>query len=148
MSIFYIFILTPIALFIIFVVIALKFPPTPEQLEAVRQTQADRGVRRAENEKRRAAKQRIRNAPAKLAARKESNDNLMWGPINKELICPHCTNKGKVHTKLVTKKSGISGAKATGALLTGGVSLLATGLSSKGKMTQAFCGNCRSQWGF
>ena len=49
-----------------------------------------------------------------------------------------------VLTKHVEIKKGISGAKATGAILTAGVSLLATGLSRKEGQTQAHCENCNS----
>lgn len=70
------------------------------------------------------------------------------GKPQAELICPHCQTKGHVLTKKVSKKAGISGAKATGAVLTGGVSLLATGLSRKDKLTEAHCVNCDSTWHF
>lgn len=50
--------------------------------------------------------------------------------------------------KAVTRKKGVSGAKATGALMTGGVSLLATGLSRKEGLTQAHCEKCGSTWDF
>ena len=62
------------------------------------------------------------------------------------LICSHCGVRGDVQTKPVKVKTGISGAKATGALLTGGLSLLATGLSHKQKATEAHCDNCGSTW--
>src|SRR5690348_14328204 len=42
------------------------------------------------------------------------------------MICPQCQVRGKVFTTKVSVKKGISGGKATGALLTGGLSLLAT----------------------
>jgi hypothetical protein len=71
-----------------------------------------------------------------------------WGTINSELICPHCQTKGKVHAKPVKIKKGVSGAKATGAILTGGLSLLATGLSRKEDTTQEHCENCNSTWLF
>jgi hypothetical protein len=45
-------------------------------------------------------------------------------------------------------KQGISGGKATGAVLTMGVSMLATGLSRKQKVTKANCKNCASEWVF
>ena len=70
------------------------------------------------------------------------------GPRSSEMVCPHCQTKGKIHTKAVTSKKGVSGAKATGAILTGGVSLLATGLSRKENQTRAFCANCSSTWHF
>jgi hypothetical protein len=71
-----------------------------------------------------------------------------WGKYNAALVCPHCQNKGSVRVKPITKKTGISGAKATGAILTGGLSVLATGLSQKEDKTQAHCTNCRSTWVF
>ena len=70
------------------------------------------------------------------------------GSLNKHMICPHCQNKGAVRTKRVQRKRGISGGKATGALLTGGLSLLATGLSRKQTVTEAWCGTCKSTWEF
>ncbi len=51
------------------------------------------------------------------------------GELNRAMVCPHCQTRGSVYTKAVTQKKGVSGGKATAALLTGGVSLLATGLS-------------------
>ena len=65
-----------------------------------------------------------------------------YGPVNPQLVCPHCGVAGHVRAKSVKAKQGISGGKATGALLTGGVSILATGLSRKQRVTQCQCGNC------
>lgn len=62
------------------------------------------------------------------------------------LVCPHCQTKGKVRTRLATRKVGVSGGKAAGAVLTGGLSLLATGLSRKQKLTVASCGQCGVTW--
>jgi len=59
----------------------------------------------------------------------EQHEMTTYGTIKPQMICPHCQTKGSVRTKPVTKKTGISGGKATAALLTGGVSMLATGLS-------------------
>ena len=70
------------------------------------------------------------------------------GPISPAYICPHCKEKGHVHTIHVKRKKGVSGAKVTGALLTCGVSVLATGLSRKEGLTQAYCENCNSTWDF
>lgn len=70
------------------------------------------------------------------------------GPINPALACPHCQTKGSVHTKMVKQKKGISGGKATAALFTGGLSMLATGLSRKEQGTQAHCDACHSTWIF
>ena len=48
-----------------------------------------------------------------------------------KVICPHCQQKGGVKTMRVQVKGNISGGKATGALLTGGLSLFVTGLARK-----------------
>lgn len=76
------------------------------------------------------------------------SDIAKWGAINEHMICPHCQNKGRVLTKQTLQKKGVSGAKATGAILTGGVSLVATGLSRKEASTQAHCVVCNSTWNF
>jgi hypothetical protein len=76
------------------------------------------------------------------------HETLLHGPSNPVLICPHCQEKGRVRTKPVTRKKGISGGKATAAIFTAGVSMLATGLSRKENLTQAHCGNCGSTWEF
>lgn len=73
-------------------------------------------------------------------------DISIYGLVNEALICPHCGVKGMVHTQSEKRKVGISGGKATGALLTAGLSLFAVGLSRKEKVTAAFCNNCRSKW--
>jgi DNA-directed RNA polymerase subunit RPC12/RpoP len=65
-----------------------------------------------------------------------------------KIRCPQCRKKRYVTTERVMKKKGISGGKATGAILTGGLSLLATGLSREEEMTQAECSNCGSVWHF
>ena len=86
---------------------------------------------------------------AALAQRKQdSKDSWNYGTLNPQLICHHCGVRGRTRTKRNTTKKGISGGKATAALLTGGVSLLATGLSRKVANTQAHCGNCRNVWYF
>jgi transcription elongation factor Elf1 len=65
-----------------------------------------------------------------------------------QMVCPHCQTKGSVSTSRTKVKQGISGAKATGAVLTAGFSILATGLSRKQKFTQARCSNCGAEWLF
>lgn len=67
---------------------------------------------------------------------------------SKQMICPHCQKKGGVNTTSIIRKVGVSGGKATAAVLTGGVSLLATGLSRKEPATRAHCGNCGASWTF
>lgn len=89
--------------------------------------------------------QRIEHAKSKGVS---ASDVAKWGALNDHMICPHCQTKGRVMTKAVTQKKGISGAKATGALLTGGVSMLATGLSRKEGTTQAHCLTCSQTWHF
>ncbi len=64
------------------------------------------------------------------------------------IVCPHCQTAGAVTTKRVQAKRGVSGGKATAALLTAGVTMLATGLSRKEALTSAACGRCNSKWVF
>jgi hypothetical protein len=78
----------------------------------------------------------------------DAYDSLKWGSLNEQLICPHCQNKGFTHTKHVDRKKGVSGGKATAALLTLGFSMLATGLSRKEGCTQAHCIKCNSTWDY
>jgi uncharacterized protein DUF4339 len=65
-----------------------------------------------------------------------------------KIICPHCQSKGTVATKPITEAAGVSGGKATAAALTGGLSMLATGLSRHEEKTQAKCSNCGATWKF
>jgi hypothetical protein len=80
--------------------------------------------------------------------RQQHFEATKWGGVRPAMICPHCQTQGKVRTKPFTKKAGISGGKATAALVTGGLSVLATGLSRKEHQTQAHCGNCQATWTF
>ena len=67
--------------------------------------------------------------------------------INPQIVCPHCGQAGFVSSTLSKQKLGtISPAKATGAVITAGFSLLATGLAKKGYMTEMHCYNCRTIW--
>ena len=54
-----------------------------------------------------------------------------------KIVCPQCQVAGQVSTKRIKAKVGVSGGKATGAVLTGGVSVLATGLSRKKEVSRA-----------
>jgi hypothetical protein len=83
-----------------------------------------------------------------LAAKRDRQATLSHGPVNPVMICPHCGVQGKVRTKFVDRKKGISGGKATAAVMTGGISMLATGLSRKEKLTQARCDSCGNRWDF
>lgn len=84
----------------------------------------------------------------KANAREAGRQEAVRRQKQRALICPHCQTKGSVTTKQVRIKGSVSGAKATGALLTGGLSLLATGLSRKQNVTEASCSNCGSIWHF
>lgn len=78
------------------------------------------------------------------------SSSLIWsrGRVNEKILCPHCGVRGTVHTQKDSRKVGVSGGKATGALLTAGLSLFVTGLSRKEKFTAAYCGNCEAEWSF
>ncbi len=78
----------------------------------------------------------------------EQKEYMANGALNPAMICPHCQTKGSVRTRAVRAKAGVSGGKATMALLTGGLSLLATGLSRTETMTQAHCTCCGNNWKF
>jgi len=73
-------------------------------------------------------------------------------PIKREqdarIFCPHCRATGAVWTERMKQKKGISGGKATAAVLTIGWSLLAVGLSRREWVTEACCANCGSRWSF
>jgi hypothetical protein len=60
---------------------------------------------------------------------------------NPQMICPHCQTQGSVSTEKTKVKQGISGGKATGAVLT-------AGLSRKQTATRAKCSNCGAEWLF
>lgn len=81
-------------------------------------------------------------------AKADERETMAHGEVNSEIVCAQCQKRGGVRTKRVTLKKGVSGGKATAALLTGGVSLLATGLSRKEDQTLAYCANCGSSWSF
>ena len=63
-----------------------------------------------------------------------------------KMICPHCQTQGSENKKKGKRKGSISGGKVIGGLLTGGISLFATGLSRKNKVTEAYCVNCGTTW--
>jgi hypothetical protein len=86
-----------------------------------------------------------RRAEAKRASAERASRD---GWKNPQMVCPHCQTQGSVRTKPVTRKTGISGGKATAALLTGGASVLLTGLSNKENATQAHCDRCGCSWLF
>ena len=96
----------------------------------------------------------MENEPCQAQATEQiDSKSLFWaqmafGTLKNEFVCPHCGKQGCVYSRGVKVKSGISGGKATGALLTGGLSLLVTGLSRKEQKTEAYCDNCKTRWKF
>jgi hypothetical protein len=80
--------------------------------------------------------------------RKEYDRSKLLGPVRPQIVCAHCQVRGGVRTKGIQKDCGISGKKATVAALTGGISILATGLSKEENLTQAHCDNCGSTWAY
>ncbi len=78
--------------------------------------------------------------------RKEYDRSRLLGPIRPQIVCVHCQVRGGVRTIGIQKDAGISGKKASAAALTGGISVLATGLSRKELLTKAHCENCGSTW--
>lgn len=73
----------------------------------------------------------------------EMQRRAAFGELKPEVICPYCQTKGTTRTKNTIQKTGISGAKTTAAVLTGGVSILATGLSQKENVFRAHCDHCK-----
>jgi hypothetical protein len=99
-------------------------------------------------QKRQAEIERAARKQRERAAKEPARLKRAYGPLNPSLICPHCQTRGKVRTRQTDIKAGISGGKATAAVLTGGISLLATGLSRTQQVTAAMCGECASSWTF
>jgi hypothetical protein len=122
-------------------------PFTEEGREAIRLILAERGID-PDSEESVAMSQDVRREKEEIAKIKRQEDTITWGNLKEQIICPHCQTKGQVHTKMVKRKAGVSGGKATGAIITFGVSLLLTGLSRKEEVTEAHCCNCDSTWHF
>jgi hypothetical protein len=68
-----------------------------------------------------------------------------WGTLNDKMICPHCQHKG-IRTGEVVRKKGVSGGKATAAILTSGLSLFAVGLSRIEREMECRCPHCSTIW--
>jgi hypothetical protein len=112
-----------------------------EQISRARRWNADRKSR---------AQARADVIAVEWKAQMAENERLAiereWGPVNQYFVCPHCAAKGTVRTKTKEMKAGVSGGKVTGAVLTGGVSLLATGLSRMERRTRCLCERCNIVW--
>ncbi len=63
-----------------------------------------------------------------------------------KMVCPHCGQSGKCRTREIKRKKGVSGGKATAAVLTLGWTLLVTGLAKKQMETEINCQNCDMTW--
>jgi len=63
-----------------------------------------------------------------------------------KVACPHCGTVGSVRYNHERVNTGISGGKATAAVLTGGTSVLFTGLSGHLRVSTAWCDHCKAQW--
>jgi hypothetical protein len=79
---------------------------------------------------------------------RDVSDMFTHGTVSPQMLCPHCQMRGAVRTRQVAQKKGLSGGKATAAVVTLGWSMLVTGLSRKERNTRAHCGNCQSTWHF
>jgi len=69
-----------------------------------------------------------------------------YGIVNSKLKCKYCEEVGSVHYRRVYKKTGFSTGKAVAGLITGGTSILATGLAKKEGVAKFYCGNCEMSW--
>lgn len=123
---------------------------SPEEKDRLRAEKVALEVAYKESMRKRAMEDMETNRRAEQAGiRKATNSEIQqWGELNSQMVCPHCQTKGMVRIKSVSNKKGISGGKATAAILTGGWSILGTGLSRKEKGTQAHCDNCKNTWAF
>lgn len=79
---------------------------------------------------------------------KDTRTELNRRSGDQHILCPNCNTRGSVQTEIIDQKKGISGGKATAAVLTGGISVIATGLSRKERCTKAYCTKCKSTWIF
>lgn len=84
-------------------------------------------------------------SPKKPASASPSLLDRLAG-LRPKVVCKHCGTAGQVFVNRVERKRGISGGKAAGALFTGGLSLLATGLSRKEAVSSMRCKNCGMKW--
>ena len=82
--------------------------------------------------------------PASVAVAQET---AVQSPRQFGLIeCPYCHSSGTVVVQQVKKKKSVSTGKATAALLTGGISLIGTGLAKKAMVSQLTCAACGMTW--
>jgi hypothetical protein len=122
--------------------------PEPKAQKRLEREQKLRELRQKNAERVEKAHERARKAQRELEESRAARLGDRYPRLRPEMICPHCQTRGTVTTARTNVKQGISGGKATGAILTGGLSLFATGLSRKQKMTSAKCSNCGAEWLF
>lgn len=63
-----------------------------------------------------------------------------------KMTCQHCRTSGSISAKPVTVKDGISGGRAAAGVVTGGASVLVTGLSQRKNQLRYVCGTCGGSW--
>ena len=114
-------------------------PPSPPDADAAAEPTGRRFISRIPPDERPTLGSVIKEAG-------ETRKNRAMIGNRPEMVCPHCGKNGTVSTKGIKRKDGISGGKATLAILSGGFSLLATGLSRKKHGTVARCANCEVVW--
>jgi DNA-directed RNA polymerase subunit RPC12/RpoP len=81
------------------------------------------------------------NGVKKGNARAEARD-----ADDRGIVCPYCGTSGSVTTRDIKVEHVVSGGKTSGAVLTGGISLPAVGLSRRQKGRQHTCGSCGLRW--
>lgn len=67
-------------------------------------------------------------------------------PPQGAMNCPHCNGQKTVRVEHVKKKKGVSPGKIAAGVVTGGFSLLATGLAKKDEVNQLTCSACGMKW--
>lgn len=112
-----------------------------EQLSTKRKQ--DRAAAKAEADEARRNPPKVEKEPSGFS---KFMHELTYGARKPKMSCPHCQTVGNVRVKNRRQTAGVSGGKVAGALLTGGLSILATGLSRKETVTLAYCDNCTVQW--
>ena len=71
---------------------------------------------------------------------------LKHTPVNPEIVCPMCGEKGGVRAHRRKAKKGFSTGKIMGGLFTGGISLLATGIAKKDWIYKCYCEKCGMEY--
>lgn len=137
---------SPSAMFFAIIIIALLIAGVVALFRNLREKKALSSM--TPNQQATYREEKLRRQEERERQARAASAEFQMGAVNPVLVCPHCQTRGKVRTKAVKKKTGISGGKATAAVLTGGLSVVAVGLSRKEGMTQAHCEHCNSTWHF